>query len=150
MQDIECNPQAALLTFLNLSGDPSLAPPASGTSQTDSPTLSALWKRNGTWGDWALYTASPLRAFEKCSACRRRLAFGTRLASPRMAAPVNSARRRHRYIDVPYQISTVVDEGLAMRLREPHLDGDLIAKEGAAVLMRDYSVQSVCCVADVP
>jgi hypothetical protein len=65
MQDIECNPQAALLTFLNLSGDPSLAPPASGTSQTDSPTLSALWKRNGTWGDWALYTASPLRAFEK-------------------------------------------------------------------------------------
>jgi hypothetical protein len=54
-----------------------------------------------------------------------------------MAAPVNSARRRHRYIDVPYQISTVVDEGLAMRLREPHLDGDLIAKEGTAVLMRN-------------
>jgi hypothetical protein len=62
----------------------------------------------------------------------------------------DSASRRHRYIDVPYLISVFVDEDLDLRLRETHLDVDLIAKEGAAVLMRDYSVQSVCCVADVP
>jgi hypothetical protein len=38
------------------------------------------------------------------------------------------------YIYVPYLVSAFVDEGLALRLRELHLDGNLISEECEAVL----------------
>jgi hypothetical protein len=44
MRDLVCNPQAALLKFLNLSGTRSVAPPASSTMQMNPPTLTALWR----------------------------------------------------------------------------------------------------------
>ncbi|CAE8708287.1 unnamed protein product, partial [Polarella glacialis] len=47
------------------------------------------------------------------------------------------SEKQVRCIDVPHLVSAFVDDGLALRLRELHLDGNLISEEGAAVLMRD-------------